>query len=162
MAVPQQHRLHQLLMAVAVGLGISLTSMMVSAGPLQKVFVFGDSLSDTGNVFTVTEPVFEDPIPVSPPYFMGRFSDGPVWVEILAERLDLELRPFLEGGTNFAFGGAELGLDTEDVFERNVGVIIPSIRSQVQAFFAQHLFDDADSEALYILWGAQTTSVMRW
>jgi len=153
LAVLQQGRLRQLLATVTVVLGISLTPVMASAGPFQKVFVFGDSLSDTGNVLTVTESVSRDPIPVSPPYFMGRFSNGPVWVETLAERLGLELSPFLAGGTNFAFGGAEIGLDTEDVLERDVGVIIPSIRSQVQAFFAQHLFDGADSEALYILWG---------
>jgi outer membrane lipase/esterase len=140
-------------MAVAVGLSISLTPVIASAVPLQKVFVFGDSLSDMGNVSAVTEPVLGEPIPVSPPYFMGRFSNGPVWVEILAEQFDLELSPFLAGGTNFAFGGAKIGLDTKDVLARDVGVIIPSIRSQVQAFFAQHLFDDADAEALYILWG---------
>jgi phospholipase/lecithinase/hemolysin len=153
LAVPQQGRWRQLLAVVAVVLSISLVPVMASAGLFQKVFVFGDSLSDTGNVFTVTGSVPSNPIPVSPPYFTGRFSNGPVWVEILAELLDLELRPFLAGGTNFAFGGAEIELDTEDVFERDIGVTIPSIRSQVQAFFAQHLFDDTDSEALYIIWG---------
>jgi phospholipase/lecithinase/hemolysin len=148
----QPCRLRQLL-AVAILLGIGLMPVIASAGLFRKVFVFGDSLSDMGNVFTATEPVPGEPIPVSPPYFMGRFSNGPVWVETLAEQLDLELQPFLAGGTNFAFGGAEIGLDTEDIFERDVGTAIPSIRSQVQTFFAQHLFDDTDSEALYILWG---------
>lgn len=48
--------------------------------------VFGDSLSDNGNV--------------------GRFSNGPVWVEVLASRIGTELTPSRLGGTNFAVGGA--------------------------------------------------------
>lgn len=35
---------------------------------------------------------FQDPIPVSPPYFAGRFSNRPVWVERLTEMLDLNVR----------------------------------------------------------------------
>jgi len=58
------------------------------APEFERVVVFGDSLSDAGNA--------------------GRFSDGPVWVEQLAERLGLLLRPALFGGTNFAVGGARL------------------------------------------------------
>lgn len=60
-------------------------------------------------------------VPESPPYFRGRFSNGPVWVEDLADRLALDLEPSLQGGTNFAFGGAETGLEDSDLFERNLG-----------------------------------------
>jgi phospholipase/lecithinase/hemolysin len=52
------------------------------------IVVFGDSLSDNGNA--------------------GRSSNGPVWVEILAERLGLTLKPSRTGGLNFAVGGARL------------------------------------------------------
>jgi phospholipase/lecithinase/hemolysin len=42
------------------------------------------------------------------PNDQGRFSNGPVWVEWLALQPDVPApRPFLAGGTNFAFGGAE-------------------------------------------------------
>ena len=44
--------------------------------------VFGDSLSDTGNA--------------------GRFSNGPVWVEQLAARLEVALRPTQAGGLNLS------------------------------------------------------------
>jgi outer membrane lipase/esterase len=59
-----------------------------SAGTFTEIFVFGDSLSDNGNA--------------------GRFSNGPVWVEHLATRLGLTLRPSQAGGSNFAVGGARL------------------------------------------------------
>ena len=56
--------------------------------PFDHIVVFGDSLSDTGNA--------------------GRFSNGPVWVEQLAARLEVALRPTRAGGLNFAIGGARL------------------------------------------------------
>jgi phospholipase/lecithinase/hemolysin len=53
------------------------------AGPASAAFsnayFFGDSLSDTGNVYTVFGPGY-----VPAPYYDGRFSNGPVWVEHLA------------------------------------------------------------------------------
>ena len=155
-AVPPQRLargLRQILMAIAVVLGISLVPVIASAVPFRGIVVFGDSLSDTGNVFAVTELVLEESIPVSPPYFRGRFSNGPVWVEILAEMLGLKLSPFLKGGTNFAFGGAETGLDKKALFEHDIDELIPSIRTQVTTFLVQHLFDKADPAALYIIWG---------
>lgn len=66
-----------------------------------KLYVFGDSLSDTGNVFNATIAVNELPVvpglivppvsPPDPPYFQGRNSNGPVWVEYLADELNLSL-----------------------------------------------------------------------
>ena len=97
--------------------------------------------------------VLAEAIPVSPPYFQGRFSNGEVWVDLLAEKLDLQLRPFLRGGTNYAFGGAAIGFDRPDLFENDVRVLIPSLRTQVTTFLIQHLFDKADPTALYIVWG---------
>jgi phospholipase/lecithinase/hemolysin len=146
-------RLHQMLMATTLALGLSLVPVLATAGPFRGVVVFGDSLSDSGNVFAATKPVLAKAIPVSPPYFQGRFSNGPVWVDILAEQLGLPLRPFLQGGTNFAFGGAATGFDRPDLFENDVRVLIPSLRTQVTTFLVQHLFDKADPAALYIVWG---------
>src|SRR4051812_8541313 len=66
-----------------------------SAGQFTKLVVLGDSLSDTGNLFAATGGA----IPPSP-YYLGRFSNGPVWVEYLAEALDV---PF----EDYAYGGAK-------------------------------------------------------
>lgn len=73
-----------------------------------EMVVFGDSLSDTGNVFkTSTTDPFLQPDPPSPPYYQGRMSNGPVWVEHLADTLGVD-RPAasLNGGLNFAYAGA--------------------------------------------------------
>ncbi|MBV8232201.1 MAG: hypothetical protein JO329_19640, partial [Planctomycetaceae bacterium] len=76
----------------------------VKAGQFTQLVAFGDSLTDVGNVYHITNGTF----PVSPPYDQGRFSDGPVWVEELASRMGLPAPlPSSEGGTDFAFGGAE-------------------------------------------------------
>ena len=127
-------RLHQMLMATTLVLGLSLVPVLAVAGPFREVVVFGDSLSDSGNVFAATEAVLAEAIPVSPPYDEGRFSNGPVWVDILAEKLGLQLHPFLQGGTNFALGGAAIGFDRPDLFENDSRVLIPSLRTQVTTF----------------------------
>ncbi|MFY7942566.1 MAG: SGNH/GDSL hydrolase family protein, partial [Burkholderiaceae bacterium] len=67
----------------ACGLGLMLGN--AHAG-FTSMVVFGDSLSDTGNVRSLTSAF-------SPPAFPnfsgapGRFSDGPVWVETVAAGL---------------------------------------------------------------------------
>ena len=70
------------------------------------MYVFGDSLTDTGNVSLATFGL----LPVSPPYADRSFSNGPVWAQDLAQSLGLPpLQPSLAGGTDFAYGGAETG-----------------------------------------------------
>ena len=90
---------------------LSITALVLGAAaqangqaPFDEIIVFGDSLSDTGNVF------ISFGAPPSPPYFDGRFSNGPVAVEHVADQLGFPaLLPSIIGGTNFAWGGAETG-----------------------------------------------------
>ena len=62
-----------------------------------NLYVFGDSLSDSGNTFNITKagnqlnPTISI-IPQSPPYFQGRFSNGPIWVDYLADALEIEVK----------------------------------------------------------------------
>jgi phospholipase/lecithinase/hemolysin len=44
----------------------------------ERLVVFGDSLSDDGNAFALDPSSFQPP---TPPYYMGRFSNGPNWVD---------------------------------------------------------------------------------
>ncbi len=91
-----------------VMLGVSLGGLPcagVAATPnFSHLYVFGDSYRDVGNDFTATggaEP--------AGPYYAGRFSNGPIWVDHVAGFLGLSpLKPSLLGGTDFAFGGAEV------------------------------------------------------
>jgi phospholipase/lecithinase/hemolysin len=73
--------------------------------PFTKIFAFGDALSDDGNLSTFTS----HSVPTAP-YDDGRFSNGPLWVEDLAQSLNLpHPDPSLQGGTDFAFAGATTG-----------------------------------------------------
>jgi outer membrane lipase/esterase len=68
------------------------------------LLVLGDSLSDTGRIYDLTSSIpFIDPVPESPPYYEGRFSDGPVWAEHLAAEFEADGKPTI----NKAWGGAE-------------------------------------------------------
>src|ERR1039458_1699715 len=71
-----------------LALGLSSLSMVAQAGSFNAVVVYGDSLSDNGNLFAATgQPGW--------PYYQGRSrSDGPVAVEQLAAALDAPLLDF--------------------------------------------------------------------
>lgn len=68
-------------------------------------FTFGDSLSDNGNLFAFTRGT-QPPAP----YFNGRFSNGPTFVELLGNPL-VPAAALSSFGTNrdYAFGGATAG-----------------------------------------------------
>ncbi len=112
------------------------SGLAAHANTYSNLFIFGDSLSDTGNIFAATGGA----TPASP-YFNGRFSDGPVWAEYLAAGLGLPNggRASLLGGTDFAFGGARTA----------GGGSIPSVLSQVGSFAGA--LPALDPNALYVL-----------
>ena len=71
-------------MTLAVMAAVAMVTVGAHAASFSGMVVFGDSLSDSGNLFTFTG----EAVPASPPYFEGRFSNGPVWVEDLLDRLN--------------------------------------------------------------------------
>ncbi len=101
------------------------------AGPITSIVAFGDSLSDTGNVFQATG------VPPAP-YFNGRFSNGPIWLDQLAARLGVAAPgPSSAGGTNYAWAGAETGIGTSVSFAAP-GLNVPNLGTQVTTFLAGH------------------------
>ncbi len=107
--------------------------------PYSDIYVFGDSLSDTGRLFEVTG------IPPTP-YYDGRFSNGEVWVEILAKNfLDLEYNP----ANNFAWGGATTG--ETNVWGEDLGLELPGLQQQVDTYLADTNYV-ADPNGLYVVW----------
>jgi phospholipase/lecithinase/hemolysin len=63
--------------------------------------VFGDSISDNGNLYRYMWYQF----PASPPYYQGRFSNGPVWIErLISSYSQLQNNP--EALQDFAVAGA--------------------------------------------------------
>lgn len=128
-------------------LGVAATLLLSPCAPadaaaFSDIFVFGNSLSDNGNVFAASFSLLPGPL-----YYEGRFSNGPVYAEVLADLLGLgPLQPVTRGGTNYAWGGALSGTDIP------VGVLtLPSVRSQVIGFLASLEGGAADADALYIV-----------
>ena len=113
---------------------------MVSATPLNKMVVFGDSLSDNGNLYEY----MKHQLPVSPPYFEGRFTNGPVWVEIL-------MKYYYPTNSNahlldYAFGGAGV-LEEDDGDDDELF----TLRREIDSYFLAHQ-DKADENSLYVVW----------
>ncbi|MHC0064923.1 SGNH/GDSL hydrolase family protein [Nostoc sp. UIC 10890] len=109
---------------------------ILAAQNYEDIYVFGDSFSDTGNAFNATNKTF----PPSSTYFNGRFSNGSVWVEYLAQDLGLTFNPH----TNFAFGGATTGVN-------NISVPgFTGLQQQITSFTAEN--PSAHPNALYIVW----------
>src|SRR6516165_9035563 len=84
--------------------------MVPSGGLIGNLVIFGDSLSDTGNVAIATGGAIPNPAL----YFQGRFSNGPIWVDALAQELgEPAVRPSLAGGLDYAFGGATVAFQNQ-------------------------------------------------
>ncbi|MBK6350481.1 MAG: PEP-CTERM sorting domain-containing protein [Proteobacteria bacterium] len=74
---------------------------------LSDLFVFGDSLSDSGNSGVVSGGTFPPP-----PYYNNQFSNGPVAVQQLWNSFNpgnTDFKASLVGGTNYSIGGATSG-----------------------------------------------------
>ncbi|GAC1494226.1 MAG: SGNH/GDSL hydrolase family protein [Chamaesiphon sp.] len=115
----------------------------LSTGKIDQLYVFGDSLVDDGNTFNATLKATGVGYP-PPPYFGGRFSNGPVWVEDLAPLLGLTFNP----NTDFAFAGATTSSNNI------ISSALPGLQQQIDSFTAQIKAANqvADPNALYILW----------
>ncbi|MFM7750944.1 MAG: hypothetical protein ACKPB0_11095, partial [Opitutaceae bacterium] len=62
---------------ITLALALALGSIAAAQNrTFTNVYVFGDSLSDTGNLFAATSALGAANPPA--PYFQGRFSNGPV------------------------------------------------------------------------------------
>ena len=125
-----------------------------AAATFTQMYVFGDSISDPGNTFNATLQATGTGLPPFP-YFNGRFSNGPNWVDYLAEDLNLNPTPYTAltpttiptQGINFAFGGATTG--TANTFNPN----LPGLQQQIGAFTSLiPTNQSANPDALYVLW----------
>jgi phospholipase/lecithinase/hemolysin len=115
-------------------------SAFLSAAPLNKVVVFGDSLSDNGNLYEY----MKHQLPISPPYYEGRFTNGPVWVELL-----MDLCYSQHGSdhlSDFAFGGA--GISYEEDEEDDA---LFTLNLEIDSYLLANQ-DKVDEKSLFIVW----------
>jgi phospholipase/lecithinase/hemolysin len=157
--------------AVALGAGVAGALLCVSsanAGPYSAEYVFGDSLSDNGNLASlanvenfVANGFYFGNFP-DPPSYHDSQTNGPVAVQLLAQSLGLNANPSLwvtgfadpaglfgpsfSPGTNYAVAGATAAPGPQPP----PGVPNINLPGQVGAF-SGHALGHADPSALYVV-----------
>ncbi len=132
-----------------------LAPAAASAGAFSNVYVFGDSLSDTGNLAEAVGTNF-----ANPPSFHDSFTNGPVAMELLAEHFGKRADPSLWAtgftdihnlfgpgfvpGTNYAVGGAT-------ATDRGAAFSFLDLPEQVSAFINHVGARNAPASALYAM-----------
>jgi outer membrane lipase/esterase len=115
------------------------------------LYVFGDSLSDSGNNRAVLgnggagQVIANNSYIPSLPYASGTYSNGAVWVNSFAAGLGLTsfAAPSLTGGGDYAYGGARTSVDG------SFFGFPPSAQSQVNSFLTGQA--TIPSTALYVV-----------
>lgn len=107
-------------------------------------YTFGDSLSDSGNLFAATTAL-GSPTPRAP-YVNGRYSNGPVFAELLGNNMALVATApaTAKGSMNFAFGGATAS---------GTSTLPPSMAVQISLFQARGI-TPAKTDLFTVLFGA--------
>ncbi|MGD0961694.1 MAG: SGNH/GDSL hydrolase family protein [Methylomonas sp.] len=142
-----------------------LFSVSFGAGPagasaFSSFYVFGDSLSDIGSSPSAVMSVYNllldncDPSYPCPPYYEGRFSNGPVTAEYLANAV-------LPGGANsanfhdYAVGGSTTGIGNvgDGGSATNIGLGFPGMEAQFAAYFTSSIGTTPNPNALFMVWG---------
>jgi len=138
---------------------VSLAPSSAAYAGYSNLFIFGDSLSDSGNNAAVLAPNVT-PVPISGnsfiptfPYASGHYTNGLVWAQSFAPALGLTANASLLGGTDYAFGGARTGPLTPTPLPGGLlSPFPPSLETQV-AFFLLQRANVAPSNALYVVAG---------
>lgn len=117
-----------------------LLSSSLFANPIKEIIILGDSLSDNGNLYANFKIV-----PKSPPYFKGRFTNGPTWAEDVGKYfydksyIDYKI---------YAWGGATAILHNP-LHDKFIAPI--TLEVELYQYFLNTLFQDK-SHVLYVIW----------
>lgn len=110
--------------------------------PINTLIIFGDGNSDTGNVYNLTNQQW----PLVPPYYQGRFCNGPIWIDYLN----------ISKIFNYAF--ADAMIDNYNFIGGTTGpdqIIVPGIREQIVMYLSmQNLVTSDLSKQLHIIWSS--------
>lgn len=130
-----------------IAAGFFLFSFMLplraTAANFSQIYVFGDSLCDTGNMFQLTGSCVELKNADS-----GRFSNGKLWIEYFASLLGLTYNQ----ATNFAIAGSSSGNGNSVHPDSPFPGLLAQVRLFIESLAAKDL-QYADPEALYVLCG---------
>ncbi len=142
------------------------TAVLAHAQDYTSIVIFGDSLSDTGNVAHLTQDKYgvRIPGPVAD-YTDGRFTDGDdtlpvaqkyfgVWIEQLAATLPSKpiITDSLDGGTNYAYGFALTGSGTTLLtLTPTLSVSVNNMGQQITDYLATSPV--ISNRTLFVVWG---------
>jgi len=127
----------RLICVVCLTFIFSTGSIVSQTIPYDTVVCFGDSTSDTGNVYNLTNSSWPPA-----PFYQGRFSNGPVWIEKLGIPTLL----------NYAYGSATTDNNlVPGTTEFNTSV--PGIRQQIGLYKSKTDLTEVNFDrTLYAVW----------
>ena len=106
------------ILGLVAGLAAAIAWVPAGAASINNVVFFGDSLSDSGNVWYATGgfppfPYYQGSSGAAPERTGGQWSDylGPSWATPFAANFDRYATPSVVGGNNYAWGGARTGVN---------------------------------------------------
>lgn len=120
-------------------------SLTAAATPIDEIIVFGDSLSDNGNLYAFTQKAHEvfsavPVMPKSPPYFQGRFTNGWNWIDDLGRYYKVKVDDYAYGGS-----WAEPILDSKMTIPFGLDV-------QMDDYLMRNMLDMHRDKHLFIIW----------
>ena len=113
-----------------------------AAQSFSNVIVFGDSLSDSGNIAPTRS------LPVGNSFTT---NPDPVAAEIVAETFGANPKPSSAGGPNFAWGGACMNAASDQPCSMEYSAV-PHVATQISSHLTSRS-NQADPNALYMIWG---------
>ena len=155
-------------------LGLTLTTILLSTSALaarnnstpltiNKIIVFGDSLSDVGNDYRKTNPIHEIlkyvpsfakyfptgaiPSTTHHPYNHGRFSNGKVWAEDLANTFGIQKTDINQNFKNGAFQDYAYGGSLAYPYIQKLSKFPAPLPKQIQEYVNLHKFRVATNRA---------------
>ena len=136
------------------------SSFSLAASTFTSLVVFGDSLSDTGNLYNETFGIGPGPLQN---YATGILTDGPttspstqisgLWDQQLAQTLGLATPvASTSGGLNYAYAGAQTGSGFATLVLQGIPLPVPNLNTQIASFLAASN-SVAPASYLYAIWG---------
>lgn len=133
---------------LASALVLASAPVFAQGAPYTQTVFFGDSLTDAG--------YFRPLLPASVRPVTGQFTTNPgfVWAQWLADYYGTTAGANGNGqtGTDYAAGGARVGVDTFAALAPGVNIPVPSLATQTARYLAAN-GGVADPNALYTVWG---------
>lgn len=144
------HQVFTKLIIILIGISCTAATQAEKITQFDKIYIFGDSLSDTGNIHAYTKTAHKliPKIPIIPdvPYYNGRFSNGRNWADYLATALGADVDS-KHNYRSMAFGGAwvETMKDSKQPFP-------PGLKLEISYYLNTSFLDKHKDKHLYVIW----------